>query len=198
MKKPISQSGFTLIETLVAILILSLSVGALLALAAGGFFTVRYAKSQIIGDLLVQESIEYLKNSRDNTFVRGGAWENWLEQLSVDERGDRITYDINNPRGCFSSQGCIIDPYTTDFKIRECDGDCTPLIFYPTQGLYGYESSYPFPPTEGYESNFTRTIKAEINPLDPNQVLLQVGVTWFNGNVAKTAAQSIVVTNWHP
>lgn len=65
MKK---QQGFTLIETLIAVFILTLTIGGLLTLAANGYFSVRYARNQIVANNLLQESLEYIRNSRDLLF----------------------------------------------------------------------------------------------------------------------------------
>jgi type II secretory pathway pseudopilin PulG len=192
------QKGFTLVETLVAILILTMTVGALLSLAAGGFFSVRYARNQIVGDNLLQESLEYLRNNRDTSFAQGMTWTDWLATLNVDENGQGVGYGSNT--GCFSDEGCIVDPYTKDAKIRACQDPCDTILFYPNVGFYGYESSYPDPVggEDAIETSFVRTITAVESENDPDQIIVTAKIQWLNGTNPKTVSQSMVLTNWVP
>jgi type II secretory pathway pseudopilin PulG len=195
---PQSQKGFTLVETLVAILILTMTVGALLSLAAGGFFSVRYARNQIVGDNLLQESLEYIRNSRDTAVAQGVLWNDWLATLNVDENGQVQGYGSNT--GCFGSNGCIIDPYTLDAKIRACSKYCDTILSYPTVGFYGYESTYPDPigGQEFVATSFVRTITAVESRSDPDQIIVTAKINWLNGTNPKTVSQSMILTNWIP
>lgn len=194
-----SQKGFTLVETLVAILILTMTVGALLTLAAGGFFSVRYARNQIVADALAQESLEYLRNSRDTAIAQGVPWGGWVESLTVDEDGNPQGY--GSDRGCFSKNGCIVDPYTRLAKLRECREECENILFYERIGFYGYETEYPDPVAgnEAYRTSFIRTVTAAFSEADPdNQVIITARLTWLNGTNSKTISQSMILTNWTP
>lgn len=92
------QKGFTLIETLVAILILSITMGSLMSLAAGGFYSVRYARNQIAANALMQETLEFVCNSRDSGKIQGLSWEQWRQKFYVDQSG----VQTGNPSsGCF-------------------------------------------------------------------------------------------------
>lgn len=195
MKK---QQGFTLIETLIAILILTLTIGALLSLAAGGFYSVRYSRNQIVANNLLQESIEYLRNSRDTSFEQGVSWNNWQTNvLSVDTSGV-ATGTGNN--GCFSSNGCYIDPYTTGPKIKECpSGVCPFVYYYPDSSFYGY-NGHPYPFSIGsnpiYQTSFVRTIRISPSGSDPNQLVVTAVITWLNGKTQRSVSQKILITNW--
>ncbi len=194
MKK---QQGFTLIETLIAILILTLSIGALLSLAAGGFFSVRYARNQIVANNLMQESLEYIRNTRDTSFNQGLTWDDWKNTvLSVDTAGNTTGTGVD---GCFSSSGCYVDPYTTGPHIKECQGGgCPNVIYYPDEGFYGYSTSYPFTPgpSQPFTTSFVRRIKIEPSTKSPDQVIVSASITWLNGATAKTISQSMLITNW--
>lgn len=198
MKKTSLQSGFTLIETLVAILILALSITALLSLAANGFFTVRYSRNQIVADALVQETIEYLRNRRDSMYIEGLSWEDFVNSLNVDVRGEVFPYDPNNLYGCYKEEGCIVDGYTLDTSIYECEGGpCEPVIFFPEVGVYGYErGKYPFGQVEGYQTSFVRKVRARITDEKRHQMKVDVEIEWKNGNMTRSMTQSVVLTNW--
>jgi Tfp pilus assembly protein PilV len=180
-----ASRGFTLIETLIAIFILTLTVGGLLTLAANGYFSVRYARNQITADSLVQESLEYVRNSRDSAAQSGVDWQTWVGQFSAN--------------GCMSSTGCIVDPYTTNGNnVRACGNTCDYSTLYPDSGFYGYtSSSYPSAlgsTTPPQTSTFVRTITMHL--VGANQLVVVSSVQWLNGTAAKGTTQSILITSW--
>ncbi|MDB5188745.1 MAG: seg [Candidatus Nomurabacteria bacterium] len=181
-----NQKGFTLIETIIAIFLLTMTVGGLLTLTANGYFSVRYARNQITADNLVQESLEYVRNTRDTAFQQGSDWATWLSGFSSN--------------GCLTATGCIVDPYTTGSRIRACSIACEAITFYPSMGFYGYaDSTYPdygqntAPPAL---STYVRTITMK-QGTDPNQLTVTATLSWLNGTTPKTTTQSILLTNWH-
>ena len=174
-----TNKGFTLIETIVAIFILSLAMGALLTLAANGFYSVRYARNQIVADNLMQESLVFIRNNRDTAFRSGGDWNTWRAGLS----------------SCFESNGCIVDVYTTGAKFIACSTNCPYMSYYENQGIYGYTYNYPFS-GESYETSYVRTIKMTESPYDSNQITVTSTMRWLNGGASRTTAQSVVMTNW--
>ncbi len=194
MKNHASQSGFTLIETVIAILILSLAVGSLITLAASGFFTIRYARNQIVADNLAQEALEYLRNDRDTAFLQGTDWQTWLTSLSVDEDG-APTGDTSG--GCFSEDGCRVDPYTSAAKVVACHSDCPNTMLFSSEGFYGYDGGmYPFNSVfdlEAVETSYVRTVHTTLST--PDQLLVEVTVEWLNGSAQRSITQSTLIAN---
>ena len=148
LKTKIQQSklarGFTLIETLIAITILLLAITAPLQIASQALFSAFYAREQITAYYLAAEVIEYIKNSRDTTFLNdvlnNQANTNWLQGL---DKCISITHDS-------SFKGCYIET-TYDFysnndeAIKLCDlnsdsaiNTCPYLKFDSSTGLWGY------------------------------------------------------------
>lgn len=70
------NKGFTLIETLVAISIFTMSILGLLSILASGISNTNYAKQKMAATYLAQEGIEYARNVRDNK-VLSGSWGNF-------------------------------------------------------------------------------------------------------------------------
>ena len=193
-----NQKGFTLIETLIAILILALTIGALLTLTAGGFFSIRYAKNDIVAANLLQESLEFIRNTRDNAAQGGLDWNTWIDQYK------QCRTDIN-------SDGCIINPYSDAYQgsysvsdaVVGCSGDCPNLWYFPASGFYGYTGSLNvFDPsntdTNRYETSFVRTVKMDLVTTTPDpQLIVTARMDWLNGTNRKSTTQSIILTPWN-
>ncbi|MDQ5957709.1 MAG: hypothetical protein QG665_33, partial [Patescibacteria group bacterium] len=85
MKNKSKQSGFTLIETFVAVLILVFAVIAPLGLLARAISDGNFAKNQVIAYFLAQEGVELVINQRDKNVDRGEYTlpdpDSWLNNL---------------------------------------------------------------------------------------------------------------------
>jgi prepilin-type N-terminal cleavage/methylation domain-containing protein len=147
MKFETSNRGFTLVEAMVAISILSVSVTAPLVIAQKGIGSAIYAKDQITAFYLAQEAIEYVRNVRDTNRINLAA--DWLDGLGLCiESG--------------SGETCRIDTRYSDYAdpmaIKSCLSDpgsyCIPLQYEPSIGFYGYSIGWP-------NTKFTRTIKID-------------------------------------
>jgi len=60
------SGGFTLVETLIAIAIFSVSIVALMSVLAQGISDTGYARKKTVAGYLAQEGIEYIRNMRDS------------------------------------------------------------------------------------------------------------------------------------
>ncbi|MFA6520567.1 MAG: prepilin-type N-terminal cleavage/methylation domain-containing protein [Candidatus Paceibacterota bacterium] len=60
-----NKGGFTLVETLVAISIFTVSILGLMSILSSGISSTTYAKNKMIAGYLAQEGIEYVRNMRD-------------------------------------------------------------------------------------------------------------------------------------
>jgi type II secretory pathway pseudopilin PulG len=177
------EAGFTLVETLIAILILAMTIGALLNLTAGGFFTIRYAKNDIVANNLLQESLEYIHNNRDSASQQGLTWDAWKSGFNA----------------CFAPSGCMINPYARDTNqiITKCLTDCDNLVFYKGSNFYSYPvDNYIGQGEDTLVTSFVRTITMAPG-LDPDQVVVTAKMSWMNGTNKKTITQSIIIAKWN-
>lgn len=187
MKKHLQQNqGFTLIETMVAIVILVITIGAIFSLAAGSIFSARYARNQITATYLLQESLESIRNDRDTaaqspTFN----WNTWISGFQS--------------KGCMA-QGCIVDPYLNQtLTVTSCSGGDCPAVRYFESGFYGYNNTYEgINSNNSYNTTFVRKIIFDSNSGDPNQYTVTGTITWYNGSQLKTLSQQMLITNWQP
>ena len=84
--KPWRSRGFTLVETLVAISIFSMSIVAIMSVLGNGVSDTNYAKQKMIASYLAQEGIEYIRNMRDTyvlyTDTTGNDWDAFKNVIS--------------------------------------------------------------------------------------------------------------------
>jgi type II secretory pathway pseudopilin PulG len=73
------NKGFTLVETLVGLLIFTLTIMASMSVLGSSISSTNYAKQKIVAEYLAQEGIEYVRNQRDNyiLFVSDGSGLSW-------------------------------------------------------------------------------------------------------------------------
>ena len=65
-KSQISKKGFSLIEVLISLLILSTGIAAVVLLMMQSIRSSQTSRDQIIASMLAQEGIELMRNYRDN------------------------------------------------------------------------------------------------------------------------------------
>lgn len=135
-----TSSGFTLIETLVAVALLSIAVVAPMSLASKSLSSARYARDQITAFYLAQEAIEALRSIRD-------------AQILLIAQSASGAPDIFGPIPHDNSP-FIIDARKTDpgSAITSCSGETCPSL-QTNHLLYGYESGWE-------NTHFTRTVRA--------------------------------------
>src|SRR3989344_1758532 len=66
-----TTGGFTLIEMIVAVFILTIAVGAPLYSAAVALKISREAQNRIVAEYLAQEALEFIRNRRDENILNG-------------------------------------------------------------------------------------------------------------------------------
>src|SRR4051812_46204680 len=110
MRNAIHKKGFTLVETLVAVSILSLSIGAAFAAVQSGLQASSGAKDQVTAFYLAQEGMEYIKNVRDNNALNAinGGSNTWLTGMAASS-GDFCYFgkvcSIDSPLGTIANCG---------------------------------------------------------------------------------------------
>ena len=128
-----TDSGFSLIETLVAIIILITALLGPLTLAIYSIRNASLSQNEIIAYNLAQEAMELVRNQRDTNFIAGlGA--TWASQGLA---------------ACFSGGGCGVEALTGSFQTCSVLNNCI-IKFDSTSGLYGH--------TTGSDTIFTRQI----------------------------------------
>ena len=164
--------GFTLIETLVAITILSAAVAGPMVLSIKNIGTASVSQDQLVAFYLGQEVIEYVRNVRDTNILNESS--GWLDGL------DSCKISV-------SSNGCYMDVAVGSIcKVDECL--YKKLKFDIGNKLYSYSQS-----NEG----FIRAVKIE-NPVGTNseEAKISVSVKWTGKYGEKTMNLQDNIYNW--
>ncbi len=103
-----TKTGFTLVETLVAITILLLAIGGPMFAVSQSLKSSYYARDQITAFYLAQDAIEYIRNLRDENALTGGTWSDFTSMS-----GGPISDCIGLT--------CRVD--SSDNKIEPCSDD---------------------------------------------------------------------------
>jgi prepilin-type N-terminal cleavage/methylation domain-containing protein len=142
------NDGFTLLETLTALSVLSLAMIGPLALASYAIHLAGFSQNQIEAFYLAQEAMEYIKNRRDNNALAGAG--NWLQGL--DE--------------CRGTRGCVIDVPNND--IQNCGNPCQKLKYDSATGFYNQST--------GADTIFTREVK--LSDVSAYEAKISTTISW--------------------
>lgn len=178
------QNGFTLVETLVAIAILSISVMSASMAVQSGLSQSYYARDEVAAYYLIQEAVEYVRNIRDSNALAnisslssGGSGVNWLSGISQ-----------NSTDPCWFGKFCMIDatqnPANAMTFCSNTSGNC-PYLKQDVNGLFNYSS--------GTQTKFKREMQISRVAGDPSsnrEIILTVTVSWTD-NANKVASVSV-------
>ncbi|MSU45166.1 MAG: type II secretion system protein [Candidatus Zambryskibacteria bacterium] len=173
------QTGFTLVESLVAISILSLSIAATFTAAQNGIKNSTIAKDQTAAFYLAQEVMEYIKNVRDEnalySIVNPDTPRNWLFGIypsgSPCEFGKvcQIDVPLNVVRGCPTIGAASTGVAITNDPPYLCDN----LRQDTVTGIFGYTATWPV-------SRFKREVQIRTiaNIEADTEVEVVISVSW--------------------
>jgi prepilin-type N-terminal cleavage/methylation domain-containing protein len=172
-----AAAGFTLIETLVAVLILTTAIAGPLTLASKSLTTALVAKDQVTAFYLAQDAVEYVRFKRDSTCLSGGSpCANWLSTLSACTGGSCYLDSTEN------------SPASTP---QSCSATCPALKYDTTNNRFTYAS-----PGSGVVATiYTRTVS--ITTISSDEAKLTVEVKWNDtGGNPRTVTVNENIFNW--
>lgn len=148
------ERGFTLVETLVAVTLLTIAIVAPMTLTTMSFSAAYYAREQITAFHLAQEGIEAIRHIRDGNILR----------IAL----NASPAPLSLMEGVSSTNGA---PFTVDAlndNTALCQNPCQPLRL--SNGLYGYGS--------GEQTQFVRTVSVRPVASNSDEFTVEVTVTW--------------------
>lgn len=182
------KTGFTLVETLIAIFIFTLSIVALFALIGDSLFSAQYAKYDITAQYLAGEALDYIRNDRDTIVFQQNTKGN--TSISADWNGFLQKYGSGGNL-CFGTNGCTVD--VVNDSIQQCFPSCSKTKLY-TGGIVPY---YGTTGAGAYsDTPYTRVIKMYQNSNNSDSILVVVSVNWNIGRSSNTKTYSEVLYNW--
>ena len=185
--RPPARAGFTLIETVVALAVITGALVGPFLLSSRSIFNARYAKSRLIAANLAQEGIELIRSYRDNNVLADAPWDTGLAE--GDYRVDVV---------------CMGSPCTTANakNFQNCNvANCNDALrFDVASGLYSYDG----PALTGFQ----RTVTIDRQPMQnaahrsdaavaaTQQMFVKSVVRWADGRVTRTMQVEEILYDW--
>jgi len=188
-----SVRAFTLVETLVAVAIITIAIAGPMVTASKAALAANLSKDQLIASYLAQEGIEYVRMLRDQTYLTASQTYDpdssgpSLSEIAWDDfvRGTELT-SITNCRGSV----CTFDPAEdVGFSLFPCSGNsCTPL--YLANGIYTQKSDV----LGSIKTPFTRTV--QLIDVSANDERVVATVFWMYHNQRYSVTVTDHLTPW--
>jgi prepilin-type N-terminal cleavage/methylation domain-containing protein len=187
MIPPRFSKGFTLLETMIAVTILTLSISGPLLAASRALVLAEISRDQLTASYLAQEGIEYVRAMRDDAYLdnyRAGSQD--LSNAAWDDfTAGALAWSITQ---CVSSS-CTLDPtQPMGYGVNKALNRYTaPAPLYLSNSIYTQQ-------TVGTKTPFTRTIQATATSANEEQVVSTV--SWSFHGTTYTVAVSDHLTSW--
>ncbi len=158
--------GFTLIETLIAVLLLAMSIAGPLTIASKGLTSTMVSKDQFIGFYLAQDAIEQVRFLRDTSCL----------STIGDSTGCPVSVWLQGLNNCLVSvnpDGCYLDSLATNpaSPVACTGGVCETMRYDATNHVFNYNQAVPLTP-----QRFIRTVK--ITNTTADEAVITVEVNW--------------------
>lgn len=170
------SKGFTIVESLVAIIILIFAVTGVASAIQISISSYIFSRDQIIAFYLAQEGFEQIRNIRDENRLK--LQPSWLTGIAA------IPSDP-----CYFGKACTVDPVNSNNAI-ECVGgpdDCQVLKQNVDTGFYGYEPAWS-------DTIFKR--KIVLTRINDKEISILVTVDWSKGIVDRQFRARENLFNW--
>ena len=176
-----SGGGFTLIEVLVAALLVTLGAGGAFALIQRVVAFTSNVPLQLEASYLAQEGVEIVRNIRDTNFLKihKGLVAEWTDGL-INPNGDDTGDDTNE-----CATGCGVGYQQPRLWASQADQF---LNIRTDNGFYGYAVGTPSP--------YKRKIIVTQPESDKDKLTVLVEVTWSERNRSHKVEAASELYNW--
>lgn len=178
-----NKKGFTLIETLIALLIFATAVTAMIAITSHGITDMTSVKNKYIANYLAEEGLELVRYVRDDLYVKGQSFlPNFTDTISC-------------------ANGCNADPvllFQNQGRLNDVFIECNPLsncaVRFDADGYYRGNLG-----STG-ETPFTRIITVDTDGVASDQVEhelhIKSTVTWQEGLITHMVSSEEHLFDW--
>ncbi len=179
------KNGFTIIETMVAVAVLTTIITAPLTLAERSLASADAARQEITAVYLAQEAIEFIRNSRDSNVLGGAAWLTGLDACK-DALGCGIDPTAESPSNQVFVCNALL--FTCTLQINKGDPTINPLA-----GLYGHQRVG----SDWVNTEYTRSV-ALVEAADSKEAKVTVTVSWSAGGFGgRSISVSTNLMHWY-
>jgi prepilin-type N-terminal cleavage/methylation domain-containing protein len=176
------KKGFTLVEAMVSIAILSLALLGPFYAAQQSLTASNTAKDQLTASMLGQEAIEYVRSIRDGDYLyissNQGTTRTWM-------------YGLDGSGGtpnCFAPNMCTVDPEQQ--IVTACPGgNCSPYPLYINAATDLYNQS-----NSGMPTTFVRSV--QLTTISATEVKVVATVGWKYHNQPFSSSITEYLDNW--
>lgn len=190
MKKSINTNrGFTIIETLVALIIFASSVTVLLVMAGKGIQDTAIAKNQLTANYLAQEGIELMRFRRDLV-----GFTNFSSDMNTFQCQNTSQDDQTN-----QTHSCALSPMSAQGQISTCPVEGCQLYLDTETGSYGLLNEMS---GSNYTSSlFRRKIWVKVaegasDTLTHDSLIVTSTIIWQQGLSTFSSSMSETVYDW--
>lgn len=217
-----NEEGFTLVETLIAVVVLIVAVVTPLSIASQAILYSATARDQIVASNLAQEAIDFIRNERDRsaltiTAVNPARFQDFLAKFGGYTGPNTVCFDTNGcaidvrtptypgalqPIGDFNSGYPVTPAQIIDLKNCTTNVNCPYMSVRSLGTSPTYIYGYPDPSGGDYvnwrETSFKRVVKMTAigNTASPQEVLVSVTMTWRTGSYDKTVTMNEYLMSW--
>jgi prepilin-type N-terminal cleavage/methylation domain-containing protein len=176
--KQTSQSGFSLVEVLVAITILLLVIVGPMQIIARSINSTNFATEQVNAWFLAQEGLELAQKGRDDLVL--GDFKDQINSTNVEPAP--MTEFLNKFSNCFNNDGCALnvsDAGTVPTPVRCPASECRLYLDSTSErSVYQHDSS-------GVITPYTRFVTMERFPASGTvrEIKVTSTVTWRTGSL---------------
>ena len=179
--------GFTLVETLFAVLILATAIVGPMTIASKGLSVALITKDQLTASFLAEDAIEFIHFARDTNRLAGNDW----------LAGSGVTSLTN----CVGTNACYFDSLLSNPSAgpTSCGAPtCSPTTYRMNFDTTNKNFTYQAVGTGIARSIFTRTVTIT-SPVGTNadEALVTVKVQWVDaGGVARSITMVESIFKW--
>ena len=170
-----NSAGFTILEVILAITVLTLAVGGSFILISQTIGSVSVIQSRLIASYLIQEGLEIVRNIRDSNWLKNQGWDQGLP--AGDWEADYTTTSFDEDCENVEHYNCHIYDDNSFLKIPETDE------------FYNYSS--------GTDTIFKRKITISKESEEPDRFKVSVEVFWREKGQLRSLAAQEYLYNWY-